>query len=157
MEYMIARLFKQVDLVFHEGGHWIFGIFGNRTLTILGGSLNQVLIPFIVTVAFWLRRDASGFVFGLIWISINLMEVGIYMADARNPVLPLIGNMDPFMDGHDWKTLFYTWDLWTVDQLIAKTTYRLGWFGMLAGVLWYGWTGFRNLREKGQKNQNYIE
>ena len=55
----LVSLFGKVTLVFHEGGHRIFGIFGNRSLTILGGSLNQVLIPFIVVVAFWQQRDAS--------------------------------------------------------------------------------------------------
>ena len=144
MDSTILSMFRKVDLVFHEGGHWIFGIFGNRTLAILGGSLNQMLIPFIVVVAFWHRRDASGTAFGLIWLFVNLLEVAIYMADARHPVLPLIGNLDPY-GSHDWLNLFNIWDLWTSDILIAKTTYSLGWIGMIGTALWYVWTGFNNL------------
>ncbi|NIP99511.1 MAG: hypothetical protein GWM98_03060 [Nitrospinaceae bacterium] len=144
MDSLLARLFSKVNLVFHEGGHWIFGIFGNRTLAVLGGSLNQILIPLIVTVAFWQRRDASGTAFGLVWVFINFLGVGIYMADARNPVLPLIANLDPF-DAHDWRNLFNWWDLWSYDALIAKTTYYLGWIGMAGTALWYAWTGFNNL------------
>ena len=84
----LLSMVSRVNLVFHEGGHWIFGIFGNRTLAILGGSLNQVLVPFIVTAAFWYRRDTSGFAFGAVWLFINFLGVAIYMADAREPFLP---------------------------------------------------------------------
>ncbi len=149
MDSMIASMLRRVDLVFHEAGHWLFGIFGSRTLAILGGSLNQVLIPLIVTVSFWYRRDASGFAFGLIWMFINFLEVGIYMADARHPVLPLIGNLDPFQ-GHDWINLFNRWDLWTVDIALAKTTWVSGWIGMVATSLWYAWTGFTHLAKKNE-------
>jgi len=40
-----------IDLVFHEAGHVIFGFFG-EFLAVLGGSLTQVLMPLIATVAF---------------------------------------------------------------------------------------------------------
>lgn len=142
MNYWVALVFKQVNLVFHEGGHWIFGIFGNETLTVLGGSLNQVLVPLGVAGAFWFRRDASGFAFALLWLGINLLEVGIYMADARKLVLPLIGGMDPF-EGHDWRNLFNWWDLWHRDTMIARTTYRLGWGFLLLGLPWFLWTAWR--------------
>ena len=140
----LLSMISRVNLVFHEGGHWIFGIFGNRTLAILGGSLNQILIPLIVTVAFWQKRDASGTAFGAVWMFLNFLGVAIYMADAREPFLPLIGNMDPYQS-HDWINLFNHWDLWAVDTAIAKTTYSLGWIGMIGTVLWYAWIGFTNL------------
>ncbi len=40
-----------VNLVFHEAGHVIFGLFG-EFMGIAGGSLNQVLIPLAATIAF---------------------------------------------------------------------------------------------------------
>ncbi|MBN4080005.1 hypothetical protein JYT60_02085, partial [bacterium AH-315-C08] len=43
----LSSFIHSVNLVFHEAGHVLFSIFGNQTLTILGGSLNQLLIPFI--------------------------------------------------------------------------------------------------------------
>ena len=46
----VLFMVHNVNLVFHEAGHWIFGVFGNDTLSILGGSLNQVLIPLVVTL-----------------------------------------------------------------------------------------------------------
>ena len=155
MDSTILSMLRRVDLVFHEGGHWIFGVFGNRTLAILGGSLNQVLIPFIVTVAFWQRRDASGYAFGLVWMFVNFLEVAIYMADARHPVLPLIGNLDAFQS-HDWLNLFNRWDLWTVDTQIAKTTFNLGWIGMIGTSLWYAWTGLTNLAKGDDSTTRFI-
>ncbi len=41
----------RVNLVFHEAGHVIFMPFG-RFLSILGGTLGQWLIPFIVLCSF---------------------------------------------------------------------------------------------------------
>jgi hypothetical protein len=155
MDSTILSMFRRVDLVFHEGGHWIFGIFGSRTLAILGGSLNQLLVPSIVAVAFWHRRDASGTAFGLIWLFINFLEVAIYMADARHPVLPLIGNLDPY-GSHDWLNLFNIWDLWSVDTAIAKTTFGMGWMGMTGTALWYAWVGFTNLSEGDDSTARYL-
>ncbi len=151
----LLGMISRVNLVFHEGGHAIFRIFGNRTLVILGGSLNQVLVPFIVTVAFWQRRDASGYAFGLVWMFINFLGVAIYMADARDPFLPLIANLDPYQS-HDWLNLFNRLDLWSYDTLIAKTTYNLGWIGMIGAALWYAWTGFTNLPKGDDSTTRFI-
>lgn len=139
MDSGVIRLFKRVNLVFHEGGHAIFKILGIRSLHILGGSLNQVLIPFIVCIAFWRRREATGFGFAMVWMFQNFLEVGIYMADARKPVLPLLSGSGSFDGGHDWLNLFNMWDLWSYDTLIAKTTWTLGWIGMVGTICWYGW------------------
>ena len=45
-----------VNLIFHEAGHVIFGFFG-EFIAVLGGSLNQVLIPLIAAVAFLRTRQ----------------------------------------------------------------------------------------------------
>lgn len=143
VDSMLIGLFGKVNLVFHEAGHWIFGIFGIRVIAVLGGSLNQVLVPFIVSVTFWGRRDATGFAFAMVWTFSNFLGVGRYMADARHPVLPLIGGMDPY-GSHDWRNLFNWWDLWSYDRLIAKATWTLGWIGMVCTALWFFWTWFIN-------------
>jgi len=143
IDSMLIRVFSQVNLVFHEAGHAIFKIFGNRTLHVFGGSLTQVLIPFIVCMTFWSRRETAGFAFAAVWMFQNFLGVGRYMADARNPVLPLIGGMDPF-GSHDWRNLFNWWDLWSYDRFIAKATWTMGWIGMVFMALWFVWTWFIN-------------
>ncbi len=47
----VVAFLHGVNLVFHEAGHLIFGFFG-QFVGVLGGSLNQVLIPAICVVAF---------------------------------------------------------------------------------------------------------
>jgi hypothetical protein len=133
----ILYLTHNVNLVFHEAGHWIFGIFGNRTLTIFGGSLNQVLIPAIVVASFWAKRDAVGFAFGLFWCFENLLDVAVYMADARALVLPLIGGLGE--DAHDWRNLFFHFGLIDQDTAIAAKTRFIGWVGMIAAWVWLLW------------------
>jgi len=134
----IISVFARVNLVFHEAGHWIFGATRNRTLTILGGSMMQILVPLMICFTFWGNRDATAMGFGLVWMFQNFLEVGRYMADARKPVLPLIGGLDPF-GSHDWVNLFNRWDLWSYDTAIAKTTWTLGWIGIIGTVFWYTW------------------
>ena len=68
----------------------------------------------------------------------ELLDAAIERADARNPVLPLIGGMEPY-GNHDWINLFKIWDLWSYDTAIAKTTWTLGWLGIVATVFWYTW------------------
>ena len=134
----LIYIFAEVNLVFHEAGHAIFRITGSRTLTILGGSLTQILIPLLVGYTFWRSRDATGMAFAMVWMFQCFLEVGRYMADARKPVLPLIGGMEPY-GSHDWINLFNIWDLWSYDTAIAKMTWTLGWIGIVATVFWHTW------------------
>jgi|GEM_PF-4136139 len=47
-ESVLLYLLHQTNLAFHETGHIIFGIFG-RVISILGGSLGQLMIPLLVS------------------------------------------------------------------------------------------------------------
>ncbi|GJL79981.1 MAG: hypothetical protein NPINA01_29700 [Nitrospinaceae bacterium] len=135
----ILYFVHNVNLVFHEAGHWIFGVFGNRILAIFGGSLNQVLVPAMVAAAFWAKRDAVGFAFGLFWCFENLLDIAVYMADSRALVLPLIGGMGE--DGHDWRNLFFRFGLIEQDTAIAAKTRFVGWVGIIATWTWFLWRG----------------
>ena len=123
-----------VNLTFHEAGHFLFGFFGNYTLAILGGSLNQCLIPFVVFLSFFYQRDQTGAAFALLWFFGNFIDVSIYMADARFLKLPLIGGLD--LEAHDWRNLFNRFDLWAVDQTLSKIMFGLGWAGIFLTWAW---------------------
>jgi hypothetical protein len=86
-----------IDLVFHEAGHVIFGFFG-RFLGVLGGSLNQVLIPALCTGYFLWHRQTAAAAVTLFWTGESLADVAIYVADGREMALPLLA------EGltHDW-------------------------------------------------------
>ena len=130
----LSSFIHSVNLVFHEAGHVLFAIFGNRTLTILGGSLNQLLIPLIVLITFIYKRDTAGTGFALFWFFGNFLDVGIYMADARFLKLPLIGGLG--MEAHDWRNLFNRFDLWSVDQLLSQIVFYSGWLGIFITAAW---------------------
>jgi len=86
-----------IDLVFHEAGHVIFGLLG-RFMGVLGGSLNQVLIPAVCTGYFLRHRQPAAAAVMLFWTGESLVDVAIYVADGRDMALPLLA------EGlvHDW-------------------------------------------------------
>jgi hypothetical protein len=126
---------RYFDLIIHEAGHWIFMPFG-ETLTILGGSLLQLIIPIIFIFSFWRQNDYFGISFCLVWLGDNLFYVATYIGDARALVLPLLGG-----DGtiHDWNFLLSKWDILSYDKAIASGVESLGAGAMLGGIAWGGW------------------
>lgn len=139
-----------VNLMFHEAGHALFRPFG-EFMTILGGSLMQVLMPAIVTVAFlWKNRDPFGASIGLWWTGQSLMDVAVYINDARAMVLPLLGGgTGQDRPGfHDWNNILGMLGWLKADHTLAWMTDVTGEMMMLAAMAWGGWTlraQYRNL------------
>lgn len=105
-----ASFMHGINLVFHEAGHVIFAPFG-RFMMFLGGSLNQVLVPLIFSIVFFVKyRNAFGAAVCLGWVGQSLKDVAPYIADARIMDMPLLGEMDEEdvesrADRHDWHNL----------------------------------------------------
>ena len=100
----------------HEFGHLLF-VFGGEFLTVLGGSLNQVLIPIGAGALMFHYRDYFGISIALTWLSSSLLDMARYVADARAMELDLVGfGEDP---GHDWHYLLSRWGLLSHDLQIA--------------------------------------
>lgn len=131
-----------VNLVFHEAGHPLFSYFG-YTLMILGGTLGELLVPFLIAVYFYRQdpRETAGVAFCGFWFFENFLYIGTYMADARTLALPLVGSGD-----HDWEILFTQWGLLIHDRDIGGATRTLGWIGMIAAMLWLAWMARRVAR-----------
>ncbi len=93
----VVAFLHGVNLVFHEAGHLIFGFFG-QFVAVLGGSLNQVLIPVICVVAFLRTHQRASAAVALFWTGQSLADVAVYAADGRAMALPLLA------EGliHDW-------------------------------------------------------
>jgi hypothetical protein len=94
-------LLDYVNLIIHEGGHFFFSWFG-ETMHILGGTLGELIVPFLCALYFFWHRETTGFAFSCFWFFENFPYIGTYMADARAAALPLVGGSD---DG-DWTILF---------------------------------------------------
>lgn len=116
-------IMASIDVSVHEAGHMIFAPFGD-TMHVLGGSLFECLLPAIF-VAYFLRRsrrDVHAATVCATWMTVAMVDVSIYMADARARQLMLIsgGNGDE-SDGHDWYHLFAKWHVLRLDTKIAAT------------------------------------
>jgi hypothetical protein len=133
-------LIDHVNLVVHEAGHFFFSWFG-ETLTILGGTLMQLLVPLLIGIHFWWHRHTTAVTFCSFWFFENFLYIGTYMADARRVSLPLVGSGE-----HDWEILFGQWDVLHLDQTIGGATRVIGWCGMLATVAFLCWMRARGRR-----------
>jgi hypothetical protein len=133
------------NLMIHEAGHPLFGMLSGGaesgfgyTLTILGGTLFELMVPAACAIYFFFRRESTGTAFCTFWFFENFLYIGTYMGDARTAALPLVGSGDS-----DWTVLFTQWNLMLRDTQIAHTTRALGWLGMLAAVAWFSYRSFR--------------
>ena len=128
-------LIDYVNLPVHEGGHLLFGWLG-QTLGVLGGTLLQLLVPAALTVYFASQRQHSGTTFCAFFLFENLLNISIYMADARAQQLCLVTMSDGEDAIHDWFFLFSKLGVLEHDLEIAHLVRAAGWLGMLGTVGW---------------------
>jgi hypothetical protein len=138
-----------IDGVFvpiHEGGHVIFSMFG-QFLGIAGGTIMQLLAPFLLATYFFFRRQPQGVAFCAFFLFEQFLPIATYMADARAQDLPLltIGSGDNVI--HDWNYLFGRLGLLARDTQIAGLTRFAGWLGMIGVVIWLIWRGLNDIPE----------
>ena len=136
-----------INLPFHEAGHILFIPFG-RFMTILGGTLGQILMPMICLGTFLMKtRDPFGASVALWWMAESLMDIAPYINDARAMDLMLLGGVTgKETDGHDWNNILTVLDLLEWDHRLAHLTYTLGILLMLASFLWGGTLLLRHSR-----------
>ena len=74
---------------------------------IMGGSLFQVMVPIVWFIV--AKREGSPLSnVAIFFTGISIMDVSIYMKDAEQRLLPLIGGLS--QAHHDWGKLFNQWD-----------------------------------------------
>ena len=138
-----------VNLIIHEGGHFFFS-WGGYVLTIMGGTLGELMVPLLCAAYFFWQRETIGFAFCSFWFFENFPYIGTYMADARAQSLPLVGSGD-----HDWNILFDRWGLLLQDRSIGGAFKTAGWIGMLATVAWLGYRTWES--ERPPAKLHYLE
>lgn len=67
-------ILDDANLLFHEAGHVIFGLFG-PAMGLYGGTLGQLAFPLCGMVAFRLRRDAVGCAVCAMWFFENWLNI----------------------------------------------------------------------------------
>ena len=121
-----------VNVLFHEAGHPIFGIFGNEFLMVLGGTLGQLLMPAIVIAAFmregrYLSAAVTGF-----WLGESFMNISIYCKDSVAKELPMVGLGDRI---HDWEYILDRFGRLMWCREVGNIIYGIGVFVMVAAFI----------------------
>ena len=138
-------LLDHANLLFHEAGHPVVGLF-NARLETYGGTIGQLVFPCILAVSFWRKGEVIGFAAGCIWFFENWFNIARYMADARKLKLPLVGGGD-----HDWNTIFTRWDVLQYDTRIAAAVRLIGWLGIAGTCGWVIWRAWQDRRRSAVK------
>jgi hypothetical protein len=146
--YAIARIrnaeywdpLDDLNLAVHEAGHLVFSAFG-ETLTVLGGSAFQVIVPLAFVGYFARTKQRYAAAVTMAWVGVSLLNVARYVGDARAQELPLLGGEDSI---HDWWYLLINWDLLPRDTVIARWVHFFGVVAFLTSVL----GGFITLRSR---------
>ena len=135
-----------VNLVFHEAGHLFFGFLG-EFVTILGGTLLQLIVPLVFTVyfIFW-RQDSFAASATFWWFGENFIDIAPYIHDARDLNLILLGGHTGKEGPHDWEYILGTLGLIGQSHAIAWMVWGLGCLIMLAAVSWGGLLVYRQYR-----------
>ncbi len=128
----VYRWLDSLDLAIHETGHLVFA-FGGETLTILGGTLFQLLVPAAFLVALYRQGDLHGATVPLWWLGQNCWNISVYIKDARAQELPLVGG-----GVHDWALLLGDFGWLQRDQAIGGAVYLAG-VALYAAAIVAGW------------------
>ena len=134
-------LLDYINLPFHEFGHLFFGILG-ETFGIWGGTLMQLAIPSGILVNFLLRKEIGGTVLSAFWVGENLLNIAVYIGDARIMELPLVGGGE-----HDWNIILIDLDMLKYDTTIAGIVRTFGWLIMVSAVVWFVIMGLKQPEE----------
>lgn len=136
-QYIGGSFMHNINLAFHEFGHVLFMPFG-RFMTILGGSLFQIMMPLIALFCFSLQmRDNFAAAIMLWWTGQSFIDVAPYIADAEYRALPLILGMGE--EAHDWGNLLTMLNRVQSAQIYANVSFTIGSMLILLSFYWAGW------------------
>lgn len=130
---MIYFVMDNLTLIIHEAGHTIFGIFGWRFLTVLGGTLLQMLIPFVLFIVSWRSRKVFASQASLYWLGFAWLDSAAYCADAYSQDLPLIGNLPK--SSHDFLNILSDLNILNHYMTVAWVMFSIGFLILLTGIL----------------------
>lgn len=130
-DYTNPSLFAGITFGAHEFGHLFFA-FGGEVLGIAGGSLMQLLVPIGAAALLYRHRDYFGITIAALWLASSLIDLAVYIGDARAFDLDLLGFGDGA--GHDWAWLLGRWQLLPYDLQIAGVVRASGLLLLLAAA-----------------------
>lgn len=117
-----GHLFDTANLFIHEAGHGVL-FWAPGLVMSAGGTVLQVGLPVVMLLVMLHRGYYCLVPLVLFWIGANLVNVGIYVADARARQLPLFGGDSV---SHDWTTLLTAAGLLPYDEQIGGLVWWCG-------------------------------
>jgi hypothetical protein len=132
-----------INLIFHEAGHIVFAPFGTFMMT-LGGSLLQVIVPFVCAWAFvFQQQDPFAASVCVWWAGESLLDLSPYIDDARSLQLMLLGGPAAEVEGHDWEAILMSLGWLHLDHTIARAAWLCG-ATLMLGALAYSFSAIRS-------------
>ena len=111
-----------------------------KFMTVLGGSLFQIIIPVVCAVAFARQEDWFSMWVCVWWAGENFVDLGPYIADARALQLPLIGGQTGAeVYGHDWEAILETLGWLHLDRRIGTAAHVAGSVVMIGSLVLGVW------------------
>jgi hypothetical protein len=136
---MASSLIHLPMVPIHEFGHILFRPFG-EFMTLLGGSLFQVLLPLIFGGVFLVKnRDPFAASVMLWWSAIAVMDVAPYIYDAWKPQHILLTGRTGDNGAHDFIDTLGDLGLLHKAQPIGRGVHAFGFLMMAAALAWGAW------------------
>ncbi|MGK0298670.1 MAG: hypothetical protein ACI9XC_002293 [Gammaproteobacteria bacterium] len=134
---LMDSFLHNVHLVFHEAGHIIFIPFG-YFMTILGGTLGQLIMPTVVLGNFLYKQNTFAATVALWWLAHSFMDIAPYVDDAKVQQLILLGGKTgaDAPGSHDWNNILNRLDRLEKCNDYASLAFNLGIFLMLVAFIW---------------------
>lgn len=111
---LYMSMLDNMDFYIHEIWHVVFMLSGNEFVTILWGTLLQLIIPLVCLVWFYIQRDSFAVALCYAWIWTNIFYISTYSGDAENLSLPLFSMWGWWDIIHDWNYIFT--HLWVLEH-----------------------------------------
>ena len=136
-DWEMAGTFLHVAMTpFHEFGHLLFRPFG-EFMTLLGGSLTQILMPLAFGALFALKnRDNFAASLMLWWSGTQFLDVAPYVYDAKQPQHVLLTGRTGDTGGHDFIDVLGDLGLLDRAHQVAWGVHTFGLLVMLAAWAW---------------------
>lgn len=145
----IGRSFMHLpNLVFHEAGHVLFRPFG-WFMTILGGSLGQLLMPAIL-IGLFVFKYHNPFAAAVCtwWLGQSSMDLAPYIDDALDQKLVLLGGRTgaDAPGNHDWNNILGEYNVLEQHRYFADIADTSGKVLIVLALVWGGILLYRQYR-----------
>jgi hypothetical protein len=118
-----------IDFGVHEASHLVF-FFLPSVAVAAAGSIGEIVFTLLILAATIKGKSYFAAVFAALWTMLAFRSAGLYMADARAQIIPLIGPGETVK--HDWNYVFGQLGWLNYDTAIGGTVITIG---VVIGVL----------------------